>query len=84
MKVLILYSINGGVRKAIGAVNLAFCVARSGYRTQVWDLDPQAAGSYYFRIQATFKGGTKHELPANVLIKETDFDPFDLLPSDFS
>ena len=41
MKVVALYSINGGVGKTSSAVNLAFIAARNGYRTLVWDLDPQ-------------------------------------------
>lgn len=88
MKVLALYSIKGGVGKTAGAVNLAFCAARNGYRTLVWDLDPQAASSYYFRIKPKIKGGGKHLITGksdlNGLIKGTDFDNLDLLPSDFS
>ncbi|SJM94594.1 ParA family protein [Crenothrix polyspora] len=88
MKVLALYSIKGGVGKTAGAVNLAFNAAQAGYRTLVWDLDPQAASSYYFRIKPKIKGGSKnliagkHEL--DVLIKGTDFDNLDLIPVDFS
>ncbi len=88
MKVLALYSIKGGVGKTSSAVNLAFLAARSGFKTLVWDLDPQGASSFYFRIKPKVKGGSKdliagkHEL--DDLIKGTDFDNLDLLPSDFS
>ncbi len=88
MKVLALYSIKGGVGKTSSAVNLAFIAARSGFKTLVWDLDPQGASSFYFRIKPKIKGGSKeliagkHEL--DDLIKGTDFDNLDLLPSDFS
>jgi len=88
MNILALYSIKGGVGKTSSAVNLAFYAARNGYRTLVWDLDPQAASTYYFRIKPKIKGGSKeliagkHEL--SDLIKGTDFENLDLLPADFS
>lgn len=88
MNVLAVYSIKGGVGKTSSAVNLAYTAARNGYRTLVWDLDPQGASSYYFRIKPKVKGGSKgiiagkHELED--LIKGTDFENLYLLPSDFS
>jgi chromosome partitioning protein len=88
MKVLALYSIKGGVGKTSSAVNLAFNAAQAGYRTLVWDLDPQGASSYYFRIKPKIKGGSKDLLAGKrdlgELIKGTDFDNLDLIPADFS
>lgn len=88
MKIVALYSIKGGVGKTASAVNLAFLAARAGYRTLIWDLDPQGASSYYFRIQPKVKGGSKQLIEGkralDGLIKSTDFDNLDLLPADFS
>jgi chromosome partitioning protein len=88
MNVLAVYSIKGGVGKTSNAVNLAYTASRNGYRTLVWDLDPQGAGSYYFRIKAKIKGGSKDLIAGkrelDGLIKGTDFDNLDLLPADFS
>ncbi len=88
MTILALYSIKGGVGKTASAVNLAFIAARSGYKTLIWDLDPQGASSYYFRIKPKIKGGSKSLIagkqPLDGLIKGTDFDNLDLLPADFS
>lgn len=88
MKILALYSIKGGVGKTASAVNLAFVSAQMGLRTLVWDLDPQGASSYYFRIKAKVKGGSKDLVAGkrdlDELIKGTDFDNLDLLPADFS
>lgn len=88
MKVLALYSIKGGVGKTSSAVNLAFIAARNGYRSLLWDLDPQGASSYYFRIKPRIKGGSKGLIAGkrelDDLIKGTDFEGLDLLPSDFS
>jgi cellulose biosynthesis protein BcsQ len=88
MTILALYSIKGGVGKTASAVNLAFIAAHSGYKTLIWDLDPQGASSYYFRVQPKIKGGSKGLIagksPLEELIKGTDFDNLDLLPADFS
>ena len=88
MKILALYSIKGGVGKTASAVNLAYNAAQSGFRTLVWDLDPQGASSYYFRIKPKIKGGSKGLMAGkremDDLIKGTDFDNLDLIPSDFS
>ncbi|MDH3637621.1 MAG: ParA family protein [Gammaproteobacteria bacterium] len=88
MKVLALYNIKGGVGKTAAAVNLAYLSASCGARTLVWDLDPQGAASYYFRVKAKLKGGSeallerKHGVERR--IKATDYPNLDLLPADFS
>ncbi len=88
MRIIGVYNIKGGVGKTATAVNLAYLSALDGYRTLVWDLDPQGAASYYFRIKPRIKGGGrkmirgKRELDDN--IKGSDFDRLDLLPADFS
>ncbi|MEY3787884.1 MAG: hypothetical protein RLZ75_2091, partial [Pseudomonadota bacterium] len=88
MKIVALYSIKGGVGKTSSAVNLAYISASKGYRTLVWDLDPQGASSYYFRIKPKIKGGSKDLIAGKRdlegLIKGTDFENLDLLPADFS
>jgi chromosome partitioning protein len=88
MKILALYSIKGGVGKTSSAVNLAFNALQGGYRTLVWDLDPQGASSYYFRIKPKIKGGSKGLMAGkremDELIKGTDFENLDLIPADFS
>ncbi len=88
MKVIATYNIKGGVGKTSTAVNLAYLAAQSGYRTLVWDLDPQGASSYYFRVKPKIKGGSKEliagERELDGLIKATDFENLDLLPADFS
>ena len=88
MRILATYNIKGGVGKTAAAVNLSYLAAREGLRTLVWDLDPQGAATYYFRIKPKIKGGGegivrgKRELDG--LIKGTDYEHLDLLPADFS
>ena len=88
MKIFATYNIKGGVGKTATTVNLAFLSARSGARTLVWDLDPQAAATFYFRIKPKVKGGGKglirRKTDLDRVIRATDFESLDLLPGDFS
>lgn len=88
MKVIAVYNIKGGVGKTTTAVNLSFLAALQGHNTLLWDLDSQAASSFYLRIQPKLKGGSralvKGKSALHTFIKGTDFENFDLLPADFS
>ncbi len=88
MAIIATYNIKGGVGKTSTAVNLAHLAATIGYKTLLWDLDPQGASSYYFRIKPKIKGGGKELISGDReldgLIKGTDFDNLDMLPADFS
>ncbi len=88
MKVIATYNIKGGVGKTATAINLAYLAASEGAPTLVWDLDPQAAASYYFRIKPKIKGGGKRlvrgKRDLDDFIHGTDFECLDLLPADFS
>jgi chromosome partitioning protein len=88
MRVIAAYNIKGGVGKTATAVNIAYLAARDGYRVLLWDLDPQAAASFLFRVRPKVKGGGKALIagkrPVDEAIKATDFDNLDLLPADFT
>ncbi len=88
MRTLATYSIKGGVGKTSAAVNLGYLAARDGHRTLLWDLDPQGAATYLFRVRPKVKGGGKAlvrgDRPLTEAIKATDFDSLDLLPADFT
>ena len=88
MKVIGVYNIKGGVGKTATAVNIAYLAAEEGYRTLVWDLDTQAAATYYFRVRPKVKGGgralVRGKRALDGLVKGTDFENLDLLPADFS
>ena len=88
MLTVAVYNIKGGVGKTTTAVNLAFLAATEGRRTLVWDLDPQGAASFYFRVKAQIKGGHKQIFKGGdhllERVRETDYPGLDLLPADFA
>jgi cellulose biosynthesis protein BcsQ len=87
MKVLAVYAIKGGVGKSAAAVNLAYFAAASGLRTVVWDLDSQAASSWYLHgdpqdIKA--KSVLSGDNPLGRLVKPTPYDKLAVIPAEFS
>jgi chromosome partitioning protein len=88
VKILATYNIKGGVGKTATAVNIGYLAASDGYRVLLWDLDPQGAASFLFRIKPRVKGGGKALIRGrrtlDDAIKGTDFDGLDLLPADFT
>jgi chromosome partitioning protein len=69
-------------------VNLGALAAADGRRTLIWDLDPQGAATFLFRVRPKVKGGGRKLVrgrrdPLSV-VKGTDIEGLDLLPADFS
>ena len=87
-RVIATYNIKGGVGKTSAAVNLAYLASQAGHPTLLWDLDPQAASTYLFRVRPKVKGGGRGLLRkrshAGDHIKATDHENLELLPADFS
>ncbi len=88
MEIIAVYNIKGGVGKTTTAVNLAYRSARDGWRTLLWDLDPQGAATFILRRDAQVEGGSKGliagDSPLKDVVVATDHDNLDLLPADFS
>jgi cellulose biosynthesis protein BcsQ len=86
--VIAVYSIKGGVGKTATAVNLAYLSSLAGARTLIWDLDPQGAATFYFRVKPKIRGGIKKlvrgKRTLDRYIRGTDYEGLDLLPADFS
>jgi cellulose biosynthesis protein BcsQ len=82
------YNIKGGVGKTSAAANLAHLAAAGGARTLLWDLDPQGASTFLFRVKPKVKGGGRRLVrgKSNVAtrIRGTDHERLELLPADFS
>src|SRR3981189_1668326 len=88
MRIYATYNIKGGVGKTTTAVNLGYLAAEAGRRTVLWDLDPQGAASFMFRVKPRVKGGgralIRGQRSLDDAIKGTDFDHLDLIPADFT
>ena len=83
MKIIGVYNIKGGVGKTATAVNIAHLAAKSGLRTLIWDLDPQAAATFYLRVKPKVKRSKqllrgKGDLDG--VLKGSDYPNLDLLP----
>jgi chromosome partitioning protein len=88
MEILGVYNVKGGVGKTTTAVNLAYRSAADGWRTLLWDLDPQGAATYLLKRESKLKGGAKGLIRGDTespdLIEGTDYSNLEILPSDFS
>jgi chromosome partitioning protein len=84
--VIAVYNSKGGVGKTATTVNLGYLAARHGYRTLLWDLDPQGATTFYLRVRHRLKGGpralTSQRNRIGERIRGTDYEGLDVLPSD--
>jgi cellulose biosynthesis protein BcsQ len=88
VRTVAVYSLKGGVGKTSTAVNLAYLAARAGIPTILWDLDPQAAATWYLQSRTPEKLRLKRlirgKTPIGELITATDYERLDLIPSDLS
>ena len=88
MKAIATYSIKGGVGKTTTAVNVAYEAARSGARVLLWDLDPQGAATFFFRVRPLVKGGVEGLVDGEDglahHVRATDHAALHLVPADFS
>ena len=88
MKVIASYSNKGGVGKTASAVNIAYCLAQSGRRVLLCDLDPQGASSFYFRVKPSkkLKGSRFFTNTSRFTdaIRGSDFDNLDILPANMN
>ena len=88
MKTIAVYNLKGGVGKTATAVNMAYLSSKKGIRTCLWDLDPQAAASWYMNCQTKkdFKFGklAREKLSLGKQIQTTGFDHLDMIPADIT
>jgi len=88
MTVIALFNLKGGVGKTASAVNLAYLSAQDGFKTLLWDIDPQGSSSFYFKAKQKYKGSMKKLLSSDVdldeAVMETDYPKLDMIAADLS
>jgi chromosome partitioning protein len=88
MTVYAFYNQKGGVGKTASVVNLSYLAAAEGWRTLLWDLDPQGAAGFYFQVDAAVKQGAKKVLSNEVdlasVVQPSGYNNLDIIPSDLS
>jgi len=88
MKALALYHLKGGVGKTTAAVHLAHLASAAGHATLLWDLDPQGAASWVYRVRVGEETRPKRLLRDRAslwnAIRGSDYPRLDVLPADLS
>ncbi|MEO6669063.1 MAG: ParA family protein [Ferruginibacter sp.] len=88
MIVIALYNLKGGVGKTASCVNFAYLAAADGYKTLLWDIDPQGSSSFYYKAKPKVHPGIKKlitkEGGLENAILSTDFELLDVIPADNS
>lgn len=88
MVTIALYNLKGGVGKTAAAINLAYLAAKEGYKTLIWDMDPQGSSSFYLGATAATKNESKKLLSSEMelldAVQSTAYANLDIIPADLS
>ncbi len=88
MVILAIYNLKGGVGKTAASINLAHLSAKEGFKTLVWDLDPQGSSSFYLGASASVKNESKkllsNEMDITAAIQASPYEGLDIIPADIS
>jgi len=88
MVTLALYNLKGGVGKTAATINLAYLAAKEGYKTLVWDMDPQGSSSFYLGVEANTKNESKKLLNSEMdlldAVQNSAYPNLDIIPADLS
>jgi len=64
------YNVKGGVGKTTTSVNLAWLAAREGFRTLLWDLDPQGGAGYCLDVLDARRAGSRRLVTGKVALDQ--------------
>ena len=88
MVTIALYNLKGGVGKTAATINLAYLAAKEGYKTLVWDMDPQGSSSFYLGAEAGTKNESKKLLNSEMdlldAVQNSAYPNLDIIPADLS
>jgi cellulose biosynthesis protein BcsQ len=83
-----LYNLKGGVGKTASCVNFAYLAAKDGFKTLLWDIDPQGSTTFYYKVKAKDAQGIKKLISkdANLdsAILATEYENLEIIGSDNS
>lgn len=88
MITIALYNLKGGVGKTASCVNFAYLSAADGFKTLLWDIDPQGSSTFYYKAKPKTHPGIKKLITKDAhlesSIMSTDFELLDVIPADNS
>lgn len=83
-----LYNLKGGVGKTASCVNFAYLAAKDGFKTLLWDIDPQGSTTFYYKIKhkdaQTIKKLVSKDANLQNAIMVTDYENLEIIPADVS
>ncbi|HMO32811.1 MAG TPA: ParA family protein [Lacibacter sp.] len=82
-----LFNLKGGVGKTASCVNFAYLAARDGYKTLLWDIDPQGATSFYYNVKPKQRVAIREVVGKDAagladFIRGTEYENLDIIPAD--
>ena len=88
MVTLALYNLKGGVGKTAATINLAYLAAKEGYKTLIWDMDPQGSSSFYLGAEASTENESRKLLSSEMdlldAVQHSPYENLDIIPADLS
>lgn len=84
MKIISMLNIKGGVGKTVSTVNLGLCIAETGKKVLIIDLDPQANATQYLNKYNPELKSSYDVLMGNVdgeVIVQTEYENLSIVPS---
>ena len=88
MTTIALYNLKGGVGKTASCLNFAYLSAADGFKTLLWDIDPQGSSSFYYKAKPKVHPGIKKLITKDAdlenAILTSDFELLDVIPADSS
>ena len=88
MVTLALYNLKGGVGKTAATINLAYLAAKEGYKTLIWDMDPQGSSSFYLGAKSGSKNESRKLLNSEIelldAVQQSPYENLDIIPADLS
>ena len=83
-----LYNLKGGVGKTASCVNFAYLAAKDGFKTLLWDIDPQGSTTFYYKVKPKDAQGIKKLIgkDANLdsAILSTEYENLEIIAADNS